>query len=72
MNTYTDDFDSFSKLKRKANSVDGSNADSKIVSAMKSLQVSITGMTCSSCVANIEREIKKKKGKILLDVLMIR
>ncbi|EDV24487.1 uncharacterized protein TRIADDRAFT_56324 [Trichoplax adhaerens] len=37
----------------------------------KSIQLSIKGMTCSSCVANIEREMKKKQGIISVSVALL-
>lgn len=32
---------------------------------LKKAQLKITGMTCSSCVANIEKSLSKKKGELI-------
>ena len=40
-------------------------ADSKPMGP-RTMHLKITGMSCSSCVAKIERHMKKKRGKLFL------
>ncbi|RDD46822.1 Copper-transporting ATPase 2 [Trichoplax sp. H2] len=61
----------FNQRKHQSNAGKSINIDNTLAAAMKSVQLSITGMSCSSCVANIEREIKKKKGIISIAVALL-
>ena len=36
----------------------------------RTMHLKITGMSCSSCVAKIERHMKKKRGQLFLSVLV--